>query len=86
MYEGKVYLDYSIPFSKNPYEVIFPGMVYGDVRNITIDGKRINVERGSDVLFSKKIYIVDGYKEVEIKVTDGVGNLHNYALPLIVSH
>ena len=77
MYKGKVYLDYSIPFSKNPYEVIFSGMVYGDVRNITIDGKRINVERGSDVLFSKKIYIVDGYKEVEIKVTDGVENLKN---------
>ena len=61
-------------------------MVYGDVRNITIDGKRINVERGSDVLFSKKIYIVDGYKDVEIKVTDGVENFKNYTLPLVVSH
>ena len=86
LYEGKVYLDYSIPFSKNPYEVIFSGMVYGDVKDITIDGKRINVEKDSDVLFSKKIYIADGYKDVEIKVTDGVGNLKNYTLPLVVSH
>jgi hypothetical protein len=85
LYEGKVYLDYSIPFSKNPYEVIFSGMVYGDVKNITIDGKRINVEKNTDLLFSKKIYIVDGYKDVEIKVTDGVGNLRNYTLPLVVS-
>ncbi|MGB5893056.1 MAG: hypothetical protein WBG58_02690 [Ignavibacteriaceae bacterium] len=86
LYEGKVYLDYSIPFSKNPYEVIFSGIVYGDVKDITIDGNRINVEKNSDLLFSKKIYIVDGYKDVEIKVTDGVGNLKHYTFPLVVSH
>ncbi len=85
LYEGKVYLDYSIPFSKNPYEVIFSGMVYGDVKDITIDGNRINVEKNSDLLFSKKIYIENGYKDVKIKVTDGVGNLKNYTLPLLVS-
>ena len=60
-------------------------MVYGEVKDITIDGNRINVEKNSDLLFSKKIYIVDGYKDVEIKVTDGVGNLKNYTLPLVVS-
>ncbi|MGB5848682.1 MAG: hypothetical protein WBH40_09360, partial [Ignavibacteriaceae bacterium] len=86
LYEGIVYLDYSIPFSKNPYEVIFSGIVYGDVKDITIDGNRINVEKNSDLLFSKKIYIVDGYKDVEIKVTDGVGNLKHYTFPLVVSH
>jgi len=85
LYEGKVYLDYSIPFSQNPYEVIFSGAVYGDVKDITIDGKRINVEKNSDLLFSKKIYMVNGYKDVEIKVTDTAGNLKNYYLPLVVS-
>lgn len=85
LYEGKVYLDYSIPFSKNPYEVIFSGAVYGDVKDITIDGNRINVEKNSNLLFSKKIYMVDGYKDVEIKVTDAAGNLKNYSLPLVVS-
>jgi len=86
LYEGKVYLDYSIPFSKNPYEVIFSGTVYGDVKDITIDGKRINVSKESDLLFSKMIYIEDGYKDVEIKVTDAAGNLKNYTFPLVVSH
>ena len=86
MYEGKVYLDYSIPFSKNPYEVIFSGMVYGDVKNITVDGKRINVVKNSDLLFSKTIYIENGYKDVEIKVTDAAGNLKNYILSLVVSN
>ncbi len=86
LYEGKVYLDYSIPFSKNPYEVIFSGMVYGDVKNITVDGKRINVVKNSDLLFSKTIYIENGYKDVEIKVTDAAGNLKNYILSLVVSN
>jgi len=86
LYEGKVYLDYSIPFSKNPYEVIFSGMVYGDVKVITIDGQRINVKKNSDLLFSKMIYIEDGYKDVKIKLTDAAGNLKNYTLPLVVSH
>jgi len=35
---------------------------------------------------AKKIYIADGYKDVEIKVTDGVGNLKNYTLPLVVAN
>jgi len=86
LYEGKVYLDYSIPFSKNPYEVIFSGMVYGDVKVITIDGKRINVKKNSDLLFSKTIYIEDGYKDVKIKLTDAAGNLKNYILSLVVSN
>jgi len=34
---------------------------------------------------AKKIYIADGYKDVEIKVTDGAVNLNNYTLPLLVS-
>lgn len=85
LYEGKVFLDYSIPFSQNPYEVIFSGAVYGDVKDITIDGNRINVEKNRDLLFSKKIYMVNGYKDVEIKVTDTAGNLKNYSLPLVVS-
>jgi hypothetical protein len=85
LYEGKVYIDYLIPFSKNPYEVIFSGKVYGDVKDITIDGNRINVKKNSDLLFTKKIYIRDGYKDVEIKVTDDAGNLKNYTLPLVVS-
>ena len=85
LYEGKVYIDYLIPFSKNPYEVIFSGKVYGDVKDITIDGNRINVKKNSDLLFTKKIYIRDGYKDVEIKVTDAAGNLKNYTLPLVVS-
>ena len=85
LYEGKVYLDYSIPFSQNPYEVIFSGAVYGDVKDITIDGNRINVEKNRDLLFSKKIYMANGYKDVEIKVTDTAGNLKNYSLPLVVS-
>ena len=85
LYEGKVFLDYSIPFSQNPYEVIFSGAVYGDVKDITIDGNRINVEKNRVLLFSKKIYMVNGYKDVEIKVTDTAGNLKNYSLPLVVS-
>ncbi len=86
LFEGKVYLDYLIPFSKNPYEVIFSGMVYGDVKDITIDGKRINVMKNGDLLFSKTIYIENGYKDVKIKVTDAAGNLKNYILPLVVSN
>lgn len=86
LYEGKVYLDYSIPFSRNPYEVIFSGMVYGDVKHLSIDGNQIDVKKDSDILFTKKIYFEDGYKDVEIQVTDTVGNLKNYTLPLVVSH
>jgi hypothetical protein len=86
LYEGKVYLDYSIPFSRNPYEVIFSGMVYGDVEHLSVDGKQIDVKKDSDILFTKKIYIEDGYKDVNIKVTDSAGNLKSYTLPLIVSH
>ncbi|GMR25768.1 MAG: hypothetical protein BMS9Abin39_1096 [Ignavibacteria bacterium] len=75
LYEGKVYLDYSIPFSRNPYEVMFSGMVYGDVKHLSINGKQIDVKKNSDILFTKEIYLEDGYKDVEIQVTDTAGNL-----------
>jgi hypothetical protein len=85
LFEGKVYLDYSILWGGNPYEVVFSGKVYGDVANIAVDGQRINFKRNSDLIFSKKIYIQDGYKDVNIKISDGAGNLKNYTLPLILS-
>lgn len=85
-YEGKVYLDYTIPFSSNPYEVIFSGKVFGDVKNISIDGRRVDIVDNNDILFTKKIYIQNGYKDVNIKITDIVGNLKIYTMPLIVGN
>jgi hypothetical protein len=85
-YEGKVYLDYTIPFSRNPYEVIFSGKVFGDVKDIAVDGTRIDINGKSDILFSKRIYISDGFKDVNVKITDVAGNLKNYSIPLIVGH
>jgi hypothetical protein len=85
-YEGKVYLDYTIPFSRNPYEVIFSGKVFGDVKDIAVDGTRIDINGKSDIFFSKRIYISDGFKDVNVKITDVAGNLKNYSIPLIVGH
>lgn len=84
LYEGKVYLDYSIPFKQNPFEVIFSGKVFGDVKDLSIDGKKVDIKGKRDIIFSKKIYIPDGYKKINVKITDLVGNLKNYTLPLFV--
>ncbi len=85
-YEGKVYLGYTIPVSSNPYEVIFSGKVFGDVKNISIDGRQFDVKGKSDILVTKKIYISDGYKDVNVGITDIVGNLKNYTIPIIVGN
>ncbi|MFC2103598.1 hypothetical protein ACFLSS_04130 [Bacteroidota bacterium] len=85
-YEGKVYLDYSIPFSQNPYEVIFSGKIFGDVKDLSVDGTKIDIYGKSDIIFSKKIYIREGYKDVKVKITDLAGNLKNYSIPLIVGN
>jgi len=86
LYEGKVYLDYSIPFTQNPFEVIFSGKVFGDVKDLSVDGKRIDINGKEDIIFSKKIYIPEGYKDISVRITDIAGNLKNYTLPLIVGH
>lgn len=86
LYEGKVYLDYSIPFTQNPFEVIFSGKVFGDVKDLSVDGKRIDINGKEDIIFSKKIYIPEGYKDISVSITDIAGNLKSYTLPLIVSH
>ena len=85
LFEGKVYLDYSIPVKQNPYNVIFSGKVFGDVKDIEVDGERVSFVKDGDLLFSKKIYIPDGYKDVDVKLSDVVGNIKNYTIPLIVS-
>ena len=84
-FEGKVYLDYTIPTKRNPYDVIFSGKVYGDVKSIAVDGKGVNFNKNSDLLFSRKIYINNGYKDVQISIQDEMGNSKNYDLPIIVS-
>jgi len=86
LYEGKVYLDYSIPFTQNPFEVIFSGKVFGDVKDLSVDGKRIDINGKEDIIFSKKIYIPEGYKDISVRITDIAGNLKNYTIPLIVGH
>ena len=85
LFEGKVYLDYTIPTKRNPYDVIFSGKVYGDVKSIAVDGKGINFYKNSDLLFSRKMYINNGYKDVRISIQDELGNSKNYDLPIIVS-
>ena len=85
LFEGKVYLDYTIPVKQNPYDVIFSGKVFGDVKDIRIDGEPVSFVKDGDLLFKRKIYIPDGYKEVDVKLSDLSGNLKNYILPLIVS-
>jgi len=84
-FEGKVYLDYTIPTKRNPYDVIFSGKVFGDVKSIAVDGKGITFNKNSDLLFSRKIYINNGYKDVKISIRDDLGNSKNYDLPIIVS-
>ena len=86
LYEGKVYLDYSIPFTQNPFEVIFSGKVFGDVKDLSVDGKRIDIKGKEDIIFSKKINMPEGYKDIQVSVTDVAGNFKSYTVPLIVGH
>ena len=84
-FEGKVYLDYSVPTKRNPYDVIFSGKVFGDVKSITVDGKAVNFVKNSDLLFSRKMYIDKGLKNVQISVRDDLGNSKKYNIPIIVA-
>jgi len=84
-YEGKVYLDYKIPTKRNPYDVIFSGKVFGDVKVISVEGKAVDFHKNGDLLFSRKIYINDGYKDVQVSVRDDLGNTKNYKFPIIVA-
>jgi|GEM_PF-5316589 len=84
-FEGKVYLDYTIPTKRNPYDVIFSGKVFGDVKSISVDGKSIEFLKNSDLLFSRKIYIADGMRDVQVSIRDDLGNSKDYNIPIIVS-
>ena len=84
-FEGKVYLDYSVPTKRNPYDVIFSGKVFGDVKSITVDGRAVNFVKNSDLLFSRKMYIDKGLKNVQISVRDDLGNSKKYNIPIIVA-
>ena len=85
LFEGKVYLEYTIPYGRNPYDVIFSGKVFGDVKSLYVDGKGIDFKKNNDLIFSQKIYIDDGFKDIKIEILDEIGNLKNYYLPLIIS-
>lgn len=84
-FEGKVYLDYTIPTKRNPYDVIFSGKVFGDVKSISIDGKAIDFLKNSDLLFSRKMYINGGIKDVQVSIRDDLGNSKDYNIPIVVS-
>lgn len=82
LYEGKVYLDYKIAGSKNPYDVIFTGKIFGDVNQMFVNFRRVKFKKDSDLLFTQKIYIYNGYKEIFVRLIDKVGNIGDYVLPV----
>ena len=84
-YEGKVYLDYKIPTKRNPYDVIFSGKVFGDVKAISVEGKTVDFHKNGDLLFSRKIYINGGYKDVQVSLRDDLGNTKDYKFPIVVA-
>ncbi len=83
LYEGKVYLDYKVAGNRNPYDVIFSGKVFGDVKKIYVNFRRVEFKTNKDLLFTQKIYIYKGYKDIYIRLIDNVGNIGDYVLPVI---
>ncbi|GBD89261.1 hypothetical protein BMS3Abin03_03211 [bacterium BMS3Abin03] len=84
LFEGKVYLDYRLATGNNPYNVIFSGKVFGDIKKLFVNGKKVKFKKDGDLLFTQKINIRSGYKDLTIGIVDNSGNEGNYILPVVV--
>lgn len=83
-YEGLLWLENKHFYGYNPYSVPFVGMVYGDVKEIYVDGKKISFKVGEELYFRKYIYLDGGYNRVPIKIVDSKGNSANYFIPITI--
>jgi hypothetical protein len=83
-YEGLVCLSTENFYGFNPYKVPFIGQVYGDIKEIFVDGKRIPFTVGNDLYFKKSIYLDGGYNRISIKLVDLRGNSAEYFIPVSI--
>ena len=83
-YEGLVCLETEHFYGFSPYSVPFIGKVYGDVKGIYVDGKRISFKAGEELYFKKSVYLDGGYNRVPIRVVDSKGNSADYFIPITI--
>lgn len=83
-YEGLVCLTTEHFYGYNPYSVPFVGIVYGDVKELYVDGKRVSFKVGEEVYFKKSVYLDGGYNRVSVRVVDSKGNSGNYFIPITI--
>lgn len=83
-YEGLLCLSTEHFYGFNPYKVPFIGQVYGDIKEIYVDGKRIPFSVGTDLYFKKSIYLDGGYNRITVKLIDSKGNSAEYFIPVTI--
>jgi hypothetical protein len=83
-FEGLLCLSTEHFYGFNPYKVPFTGRVYGDIKEIYVDGKKIPFAVGADLYFKKSIYLDGGYNRITVKLIDSKGNSAEYYIPITI--
>lgn len=59
----------------SPFKVPFVGQVYGDVKELYVNGLKRKFKIGEELYFKQKIYLDTGYNRIPIKIVDKRGNV-----------
>mgnify|MGYP003445793782 FL=1 len=83
-YEGLLCLTTEDFYGYNPFTIPFLGKVFGDIKEIYVDGKKIPFRIGEDLYFKKAVYLDGGYNRIPIKIIDSKGNSAEYFIPVTI--
>jgi hypothetical protein len=72
-YEGKVCIDYKEFYGHSPYNIPFVANIFGDVKELYVDDKKIKFTGEGEVFFRQKVYLEQGYNRIPVKVVGKSG-------------
>lgn len=72
--EGHVFLRTEEFFGYSPYRVPFTGAVYGDIKQVFVEGVPIQFTPGEDIYIKRTLALDNGYNRINVTVIDKRGN------------
>ena len=86
-YEGALYLNTNHFYGYSPYKVPFTGAYKGDIKELYVSGKRIDISKSNsnNIHFKLSLYLDNGYNQIPVKIIDSMGNIGNYFIPLTIT-
>jgi hypothetical protein len=73
-FEGHVFLRTEEFFGYSPYRVPFTGAVYGDIKQVLVEGVPIQFTPGEDIYVKRTLALDNGYNRINVTVIDKRGN------------